>query len=60
VYAITAETAGFKRFVREGIEVRTTESVGVDIVMELGAVSETVQVVAESPLLTTTAPRRAR
>jgi hypothetical protein len=54
VYAITAETAGFKRFVREGIEVRTTESVGVDIVMELGAVSETVQVVAESPLLTTT------
>jgi hypothetical protein len=53
-YRVSAEAQGFKRFVREGIEVRVTESVEVPIVMEVGAVSETVQVTAETPLLTTT------
>mgnify|MGYP000232475201 CR=1 FL=1 len=46
--------ATMARYVREGIEVRVTESVEVPIVMEVGAVSETVQVTAETPLLTTT------
>ena len=54
VYKVSAESAGFKRFLREGIEVRVTESVEVPIVMEVGAVTEVVQVTAESPLLTTT------
>jgi hypothetical protein len=53
-YSVTAESPGFKKFVREGIEVRGTESVNVEVMMELGAVTETVQVTAESPVLSTT------
>jgi hypothetical protein len=52
-YIVSAETAGFKRYVRENIEVRVAEAVEVNVLMELGAVSETVQVTAESPLLVT-------
>ncbi len=52
-YTVSAEGAGFKKFARQGVEVRVTESVQVDIPMELGAVSETVSVVAESPVLST-------
>ncbi len=54
VYTVTAEAAGFKKFVRAGIEVRVAESVGVEISMEVGAVTDTVQVTAETPLLSTT------
>lgn len=52
-YRVTAETAGFKRFVREGIQVRVSETVDLNIQMEVGAVSETVEVKAETPLLDT-------
>ena len=54
VYTVTAEMPGFKRFVRDNVEVRVAESVELRLVMEIGAVSETVEVTAESPLLTTT------
>jgi len=53
-YTVKAESAGFKKFVRSGIEVRVSESVGVEINMEVGAVTDTVQVTAETPLLSTT------
>lgn len=53
-YSVTVEASGFKKFVRENVEVRVTESVQVAIVLELGNVSETVSVVAEAPLLNTT------
>src|SRR6266508_1822054 len=43
-YRVTAEMAGFKRFVREGIQVRVSETVDLGIQMEVGAVSETVEV----------------
>lgn len=42
-YTVSAEMAGFKRFVRENVEVRVAESVEVNAVMELGAVSEGVR-----------------
>jgi hypothetical protein len=54
VYRVSAEAPGFKKFLREGIEVRVTESVEVQIVMEVGSVTEVVEVTAETPLLTTT------
>ena len=53
-YTVTADMAGFKRFVREGIEVRVSETTEVNPTMEIGAVGEVVQVTAETPLLTTT------
>ena len=52
-YRVSAEITGFKRFVREGIQVRVAERVELNIRMELGAVTETVEVTAETPLLDT-------
>jgi hypothetical protein len=53
-YTVTAELPGFKKFSREGVEVRVSETTAVNVALELGAVSETVQVTAETPLLSTT------
>jgi hypothetical protein len=53
-YSVSVEAAGFKKFVRDNVEVRVSESVEIPVSMELGAVSETVQVTAEIALLTTT------
>ncbi len=52
-YTITAEAPGFKKYIRQGVEVRVTETVEVAIAMDLGAVSESVQVVEESPVMST-------
>jgi hypothetical protein len=52
-YRMTVEAAGFKRYVRDGILVRTGEMPRVDVQMEVGAVSESVSVSAASPLLET-------
>jgi len=53
-YDVTVEGPGFKRFLREKVEVRVTESVQIEIVLEVGAVTDTVTVVAEAPVLTST------
>nr|MCU0245550.1 TonB-dependent receptor [Bryobacter sp.] len=53
-YTVNAEMPGFKKFSREGVEVRVSETTEVNLALELGAVTETVQVTAETPLLTTT------
>src|SRR5687768_536214 len=52
-YQISAELTGFKRVVREGIQVRVSETVELNLQMEVGAVGEVVQVTAEAPLLDT-------
>src|SRR5712692_9754345 len=52
-YRLEAQVAGFKRYVREGLDVSTGERVGLDIRLELGPVSESVTVTAETPLLET-------
>ena len=54
IYTLTAELSGFKKIVRDSIEVRIGERVGVDLTLDVGAVEETVSVTAESPMLTTT------
>ena len=50
-YRVSAEAPGFKRFVREGIEVRVSGTVSLPIQLEVGAVSETVDVKEATPLL---------
>src|SRR4030095_11218981 len=53
-YTIDAELSGFKKAVRQNLEVRVGEKLGVDLSMSVGTMSETVSVSAESPILTTT------
>jgi hypothetical protein len=52
-YTIQAELAGFKKFVREGIEIRVNDTVEVNIELTVGNLSESVEVSAETPLLST-------
>ena len=50
-YSLTMERQGFRRYVRENIALSTSEVLGLDAHLELGAVSETVDVTAEAPLV---------
>ena len=52
-YTLTVELSGFKKMVREGIEVRIGDKLAVDATLDVGRVEETVSVTAESPLLET-------
>ena len=47
------EATGFKKLERKGVEVATHSAVGVDITLELGQVTEFVNVVADEPPLDT-------
>ncbi len=53
VYTVTAELSGFKKLVRENVQVRVGDRIGLDLKMEIGRIEETVSVTAESPLLET-------
>ncbi|MFB3827965.1 MAG: carboxypeptidase regulatory-like domain-containing protein [Bryobacteraceae bacterium] len=50
-YSVTAEADGFKKSIRENIELPVSTQLQVDLQLELGAVSESVSVTAEAPLL---------
>ena len=50
-YKIQAEKQGFKNFVRSPIVVEIESGLKIDIVMPVGAASETVEVTGEAPLL---------
>lgn len=52
-YRVTAEMQGFKRTVRTNITLPVRSRTQVDLGLELGAVSESVSVTAEAPLLET-------
>jgi hypothetical protein len=52
-YKVEIAAAGFKKFIRENIELTVAASVRVDASLELGVVSDSVQVTGESPLLQT-------
>ncbi len=58
-YTITAELAGFARFLRSPVTVRAGLNVQVDLAMKLGAIGETIEVRIESPLLETKNATRA-
>ncbi len=53
IYRVSAEIKGFKRFERDNVEVRVNDRIGLDIRMEVGDITQEVQVSAETPLLQT-------
>src|SRR5882724_13326011 len=53
IYIVEVEANGFKRFVREGVRLVTGEHIRVDVVLETGAVSETVTINQDASLLRT-------
>ena len=52
-YSISVEAQGFKTYTRAGIAVRVNERIPIDVQMELGDVSQRVEVSVEAPLLDT-------
>jgi outer membrane receptor protein involved in Fe transport len=52
-YSVTVEAAGFKKAVRQNIEVRVGDKLQIDLKLEVGNVSDTVSVTTEAPLLET-------
>ena len=50
-YHITAQHEGFKRFSRSGITLSVNDNLQIDITLQLGDVSQTVEIVAAAPLL---------
>src|SRR4030095_5483586 len=53
IYSVTAELQGFKRFSRIDNTVRVGDVLRIDVVLETGGMTETVEVTAEQPLLNT-------
>jgi len=53
VYNLSASASGFKTVRRDNVELRIAERLQVDLTLEVGEVTEQVQVTAESPLLQT-------
>jgi hypothetical protein len=53
LYRVETELSGFKKFSRDGVEVKVNSTVRVDIALEVGAMEETVEVLTEvAPLQT--------
>src|SRR5688572_30493367 len=52
-YNVEVEVTGFKLFRQTGVQVRVSETTDLNIAMEVGGVSERVEVTAETPLLDT-------
>jgi hypothetical protein len=52
-YRITITATGFKRLVRENLELRMNETMAVNATLEVGAVTESVEVTASAALLET-------
>lgn len=52
-YRVTVTASGFKKEVREGFSLRIGENLDVEIKLDVGAVSEAVEVTASLPLLDT-------
>jgi len=52
-YTLTSEADGFKKWVRNEIQVRINDSVAVNIALQLGATTETIEVKDTTPLLST-------
>jgi hypothetical protein len=52
-YSVTVEAAGFKKSTRQNIEVRVGDKLQIDLQLEVGSVSDTVNVTSDAPLLET-------
>src|SRR5215470_1100208 len=53
VYQFTAELPGFKKYVRNGINVLVAQTLRIDVSLEVGAATDEVTVSADAPLLRT-------
>ena len=53
-YALTVEMQGFKKAVRGKFELQVAQSARIDLSMEVGEVTQTVEITAAAPLLNTT------
>src|SRR5690242_14307025 len=53
IYRLEAASPGFRKFIREGIELQTGQTSTVDITLEVGTQTESVTVTADSLLLRT-------
>ena len=53
IYNVTIEAAGFKRYVRDRVELRTNDAPRIDAQLEVGTRAESVEVQAETPVLET-------
>ncbi|MDZ4800163.1 MAG: carboxypeptidase-like regulatory domain-containing protein [Bryobacteraceae bacterium] len=52
-YTISAEHQGFKKVIRDGIELRVNDRTEVDLNLEVGSIADSVTVTGETPLLET-------
>src|SRR5437899_9150260 len=52
-YEVTFEAAGFKKLARKDIPIRSTETLGLDVSLEIGNVVESIEVSAGAQLLET-------
>ena len=53
LYRVETQLSGFKKFSRDRVEVKVNSTVRVDVTLEVGAMTETVEVVQETPVLQT-------
>jgi hypothetical protein len=53
VYRVEAKAPGFRRSVREGVQLATGERVRIDLVLSIGAFTEATTVTADAPLVQT-------
>jgi hypothetical protein len=54
LYTVVVEVQGFKKLIREGIEVRIADKLALDLTLEVGGAEQTVNVTADAPLLEST------
>jgi Carboxypeptidase regulatory-like domain len=50
-YRVTAQAAGFKEFARSGVQIGSGEHPVIDIQLEIGEASQTIEVTAAAPLI---------
>jgi len=53
MYSVAVSATGFKTMIQPSVELRVADRVAVDFTLDLGGVTETVQVMSEVPLLET-------
>src|SRR5262245_55779047 len=54
VYEVTAQLSGFKKYARKGFRVEVGKTLSVEVVLEIGAIEESITVTAAYPIVDTT------
>lgn len=58
IYRLTIQAPGFKQYVRDNLQLEVSQSAGVDAKLELGDVTQTVEVTGEAAMLDTQTANR--